>query len=284
MSTDYSRQLNREYERATLRIEELGRENGELKAENRQLRHRVAELENTLEERIARAVDIAVARAVTPLKARIAELEAIVEAKGKEILRLKSQIDKNSGNSSRPPGSDGLKVIPNSREPSVHRQGGQHGHKGHGIKLPGNLDELVRQGRAMKTVADHTDGAVRYKSMWTVDVEVVTAYTEHRYPLAPGEAVPTPRVVYGGTLKALAIVLSMEGIVALQRISDFFREVTGKLVTPCRATVERIIEEYAGQLSPEIGKIRATLLNGRTLHADETPLRTTEKPEYGENG
>ncbi|MDR3165782.1 MAG: hypothetical protein LBU13_09415 [Synergistaceae bacterium] len=68
-----------------------------MKAENRQLRNRIVELENTLEERIARAVDAAVADAVAPLNARIAELEAIVEAKDKEILRLKSRLEKNSG-------------------------------------------------------------------------------------------------------------------------------------------------------------------------------------------
>jgi transposase len=284
MSTDYSRQLNREYERAMLRIDELERENRELKAENRQLRHRIVELENTLEERIARAVDIAVAKVVAPLNARIAELEAIVEAKDKEILRLKGQLDKNSSNSSKPPGSDGLKPVPNSREHSVRRQGGQHGHKDHGIKLPENLDELVAQGRAKKAMADHTDGAERYKSVWIIDVEVVTTYTEHRYPIESDEDAPPPRVLYGDTLKALIIVLSMEGIVALRRISDFFREVTGGLAAPCRAAVARIIEEYADRLSPELEEIRETLLNGKTLHADETPLRTTEKPEYDENG
>jgi transposase len=285
MGTDYSRQLHREYERAMLRIDELERENRELKAENRQLRNRIVELENTMEERIARAVDIAVAKAVAPLNARIAELEAIVEAKDREILRLKSQLNKNSGNSSKPPSSDGLKkIIPNSREPSVRRQGGQPGHKGHGITLPENLDELVAQGRAKKSMVDHTNGAKRYKSVWTVDVEVVTTYTEHRYPLEAGETVPPPRVVYGDTLKALVIILSVEGIVALRRISDFFREITGGLAAPCRATVERMIEEFADLLSPELEEIRETLLNGTTLHVDETPLRTTEKPEYDESG
>ena len=115
MSTNYGRQLSKEYERATLRAEELERENRELKSENRRLRCRVAELENTLEERIARAVTIAVAEAVAPLNARIAELEAIVEAKDKEILRLKSQLEKNSSNSSKPPSSDIVKPILDSR-------------------------------------------------------------------------------------------------------------------------------------------------------------------------
>ena len=142
-----------------LKIDELERENRELKTVNRQLRHRVAELENTMKERIARAVEIAVAKAVTPLNAKIAKLEAIIEAKDREILRLKSHLDKNSGNSSKPPSSDGLKkTVLNSREPSFRRRGGQHGHKGHGIKLPENLDALVKQGRAKKAMVDHYNG------------------------------------------------------------------------------------------------------------------------------
>jgi transposase len=70
----------------------------------------------------------------------------------------------------------------------------------------------------------------------------------------------------------------------LQRISDFLTEVSGGLVSPCRATVEGIIKGFAGKLSPELERIRQTLLNGKTLHVDETPLRTTEKPEYDEKG
>jgi hypothetical protein len=120
--------------------------------------------------------------------------------------------------------------------------------------------------------------------VWTVDVEVVTTYTEHRYPLAAGEIAAPPRVVYGDTLKALTIMLSMEGIVALQRISDLFREVTDEMVSPCRATIERVIEGFADRLSPELERIRETLLNGETLRMNETPLRTTEEPEYEGNG
>jgi hypothetical protein len=141
-------------------------------------------------------------------------------------LRLKSQLEKNSGNSYKPPGTDGLKPVPNSRERSVHRQGRQQGHRGHGIKLPENLDELVAQGRAKKMMIDPTDGAERYKSVWTVDAEVVTIYTEHRYPLEADETPPPPRVVYGDMLKELIIILSIEGTVALHRISDFFRGFT----------------------------------------------------------
>jgi hypothetical protein len=49
--------------------------------------------------------------------------------------------------------------------------------------------------------------------------------------------------MYGDALKAQIIVLSTEGIVALQRISDFFAEVIGGLVSPRRATAEKTIED-----------------------------------------
>jgi hypothetical protein len=102
------------------------------------------------------------------------------------------------------------------------------------------------------SMVGHTGGAERYKSVWVVDVEEVTTYTEYRYPLESDETPHPPHVVYGDTLKAQIIVLSMEGIVALQRISDFFAEVTGGLVSPCRGTVERIIKGFADRLTPEL--------------------------------
>jgi hypothetical protein len=64
-----------------------------------------------------------------------------------------------------------LKIRTESDEQSARRQGGQKRHKGYGIKLPENPAELVKQGRARKTLIGHTDGAERYKSVWTINVE-----------------------------------------------------------------------------------------------------------------
>ena len=165
MSTNYERQLHSEYERAIVKIETLERENRALTTENRQLRSRIVELEKTLEERVSKAAEAAVAQAVAPLKARIVELGEKAEARDREILRLKSQLEKNSANSSKPPSSNGLKPVFTSWETSGRKQGGQKGHKGFGLKLPDNLDELVRQGRAKKLVIDHTGGSGSYRSV-----------------------------------------------------------------------------------------------------------------------
>ena len=58
---------------------------------------------------------------------------AALEARVKE---LEARVNMNSQNSSKPPSSDGYKKPPSQRQPSGKAPGGQHGHKGHGPKLP----------------------------------------------------------------------------------------------------------------------------------------------------
>ncbi len=127
MGGHYERDIIRQVEELTAENEELKRENQRLRRENRQLRaenarlaKRLETIEATMEERINQAVEAAVAKATGPL------LEAIAK-KDKEILRLKGQIEKNSSNSSKPPSSNGFKKVPNNRERSGKKQGGQGG-------------------------------------------------------------------------------------------------------------------------------------------------------------
>ena len=285
---DYNRSLIKQIEDLTLENEALKLENSKLRAENSELRvdnrllhAKIASLEDSIDAKIALAVE----RMVTPLRVKISELEAEIARKDVEILRLKAIIDKDSSNSSKPSSSDGFKKIPNNREKSNKKQGGQEGHKGTSLKIPENLDTLVKEGKAAKKLLDYTNGAKEYISKWVIDVEVTTVYTEIRYPLEmqlPPEM--QPEVVYGNGIKAITVLLQQEGIIAIKRLSDFFSAVTGGLVNPSKGTIEAIMSRFANSIDSDIAKIKDDLLNGLVINTDDTQMRCSETQEYSDKG
>ena len=76
----------------------------------------------------------------------VARLEARITSLETENALLKARINKDSGNSGKPPSSDGLKKPKpqNSREKSSLRPGGQPGHKGHTATLCETPDEIIK--------------------------------------------------------------------------------------------------------------------------------------------
>ena len=188
-----NKDIFRQLEENILENEKLRQENRLLldyKAEALELRSKVKGLESSINERIMKAVDEAVAKATAPLVAKISEQQ-------KEILRLKAQINKSSENSSKPPSTDGFKKIPNNREPSGNRHGGQFGHKGTRLNIPPNLDELETAGKAEHNViyVGITEGEP-YVSDWEIDLKIIPVYTEYR------RSIGTPqKISYGNNFK-----------------------------------------------------------------------------------
>ena len=172
-----NRDMFRQFEEQCEQVEVLTKENRVLRAENKKLNKKLSDWEERFERRIEEAVDRAVEKATKPLKAEIAMLKAENVKKDREISRLKSQIDKNSSNSSKPPSSDGLKKIPNSREKSERKTGGQPQHKGHTIQIPKDLATQVANGKAEHIIRDETNGATSYVSDWLVDIKIKPVYT-----------------------------------------------------------------------------------------------------------
>jgi len=242
---------------------ELRAENAEIKAENGRLRKRMTEIESTLEERIKSAVSAAVVIAVEPLCVEI-------KRKDKEIGRLKSIIDKDSGNSNKPPSSNGFKKLPNNRERSGKKRGGQLGHKGSTLCVPKNLEELVREEKAEHKIVDMTNGAAEYVSKWEIDVKTKVIYTEYRCPVTE-----VATIGYGNDVKAYAVLLLNEGFMSLDKVSSFLSEITYGQISPSVATLERFNREIASQV--DIERLKNDLLNGEVLNIDESPMKSTEK-------
>jgi len=271
MGGHYERDIIRQLEELTAENAELKQENQRLRRENRQLRaenarlaKRLETMEATIEERISQAVEAAVAKATAPLLGAIAE-------KDKEILRLKGQLEKDSSNSSKPSSSNGFKKVPNNREKSGKKQGGQTGHKGTRLNIPGNLDELVEEGRAEHIIISDVPDGGAYVSDWTVDLKVLVVYTEHRR--APGKL---PKIEYGPQVKTLAVYLSMVGMIAMERLSQFFEDVTHGLIAVSKGTLAAFSHSAAQAIT--LDEQIQDLLNGKVLHVDETPIKTSERP------
>jgi len=172
MGTNYGRGIIKQVEELTEQNERLIKENRSLKAENRGLRVRLSNLETTMESRIEALVESAVQKATAPLLLELKSKEEKIVKLEAEIVRLKAQIDKNSSNSSKPPSQDGLKKIPNSREKSRRKNGGQPGHPGSFMKLPENLDKMLKEGQARSETIDHTDGIEPYVIRHTLDIAI----------------------------------------------------------------------------------------------------------------
>lgn len=258
-------ELTLENERLRKENTRLKAENSEIRSENSRLRNRIENVETTLEERINKAVEEAVAKATAPLYATI-------EKQKKEIDRLKSQLGKDSSNSSKPPSSNGFTKIPNNREKSDKKKGGQHGHKGNRLNIPKNLSELVATGKAEHVIVSDVAKGEAYVSDWTVDLKIFTVFIEHRR--APGLA---PKIEYGSQLKAVAVYLSVVGLIAVKRLSEFFHEVSRGLITVAKATLVNFNCAMANNinLKPYVND----LLNGKVVNVDETPIKTSERPK-----
>ena len=269
---DYSRGMYRQLTEQTEKAERLENENRQLRSENTRLRKKVENLEERLDAMTAELdarIEAAVNKAVTPLHQQI-------QKASDEIARLKAGKEKDSGNSSKPPSSNGFKKIPNSREPSGQKTGGQPGHKGHGLSIPTDLEELVKAGKAKHVVKNETEGAQRYVSDWEIDLIIVPVYTERRR--APGTP---PTVRYGAGIQSLAVYLQNVGLLSLERLAEFFRVVTEGLVTPSEATLVQFSQTAASRVNLE--PLVADLLDGSVLHTDETPVRTTERIGLGQD-
>ena len=254
MGTNYGRGIIKQVEELTLQNERLVFENGRLRAENAELREQLTRLQASFTETVLKLTA--------------------------EIDRLRAQINKNSGNSSKPPSSDGFKRVPNSRERSGRKPGGQPGHPGRRLELPENLDELIEKGRARRVLVDHTDGAEPYVSRFTIDIDVTVVVTEHRY--RKGCAPLGANVAYGDKLKSMSVQLSTEGLVAEERLSEFFDDITEGAITLSDATVDGFLSEMSVKLEPELQVIETDLLNEPVMHVDDTPVRSTQKPDYSD--
>ena len=219
----------------------------------------------------------------------ILELRALVSQQAARIQALEDQLAKNSGNSGKPPSSDGLKKKPapkSLRPKGQHRTGGQPGHPGQTLEQVNGPAQIEVHRSANCPHCQHDLSAapvVEVERRQVFDVPpVVIEVIEHQVPVvccphcqrrvkAAFPAGVTQPVQYGERLKAQAVYLTSYQLLPVARTCDVFEDLYGH--RPSEAFVLSAAQTLQAQLRPTLQAIRQRLLRAAVVQADESGLR-----------
>ncbi|WP_407724850.1 DUF6444 domain-containing protein [Ruminococcus sp. JL13D9] len=168
---------------------------------------------------------------IEKLNQTIAELNATIK-------ELREQLNKNSGNSSKPPSSDGFKKVNKSlREKSGKKRGGQKGHQGTHLAVLAEPDKIHRHMHADCSACPYRDKCAskacvkETRNVIDAVVEVnITAHEKLCVEVCPlcGEsktgAFPKDvkaNVQYGKNLQALVVAFNTVGAVSVNKTITF---------------------------------------------------------------
>jgi len=220
---------------------------------------------------------------ITTLRARIAELER--------------QLGLNSGNSGKPPSSDGLKKPPRTvslREPSGRKPGGQKGHPGETLRQVAEPDHIVAhypancgQCAAPLTVETATEYSTR--QVFDLPEPPPLVVTEHRAytcqcPECGGqtraafpEEVSAP-VQYGARITALVIYLMHYQFIPEDRLVELMADLFG--VKLAAATLTRMSANCAAHFQGFVAAVCQFVKTAAVKCLDETGFRISGKTQW----
>ncbi|HZF97205.1 MAG TPA: IS66 family transposase, partial [Pseudoxanthomonas sp.] len=229
------------------------------------------------------ALEVRHAAEMAALRQRIAELER--------------RVGLNSGNSGRPPSSDGLKKPPrtgNLRQPSGKQSGGQPGHPGKTLRRTETPDATVDHypracatcGTAL-TAAMATDHVARQVfDLPEPQPLIVTEHRAHacrcaacgRQTRAAFPAGVTAPVQYGVRVAACVLYLLHHQLLPEKRLAEAMADLFG--VTLVTATIARISQAAAQRCQGFADAVRDHVAAAPLKHLDETGFRVGGKTQW----
>jgi transposase len=210
----------------------------------------------------------------------------------KRIQKLEDQIAKNSGNSSKPPSSDGLTKKPKSlRHKSGKKSGGQQGHAGSTLKAVEHPDyvekHIVKQCQHCHANLKHVK-AKRVEKRQVFDVpSTKVEVTEHIaeikdcptcHQITTGTFPPevSQPVQYGIRIKAQMVYFNQQHHIPLERTAEIIEDLYDQTIS--EGTIVEACNQMSQQVGPVIEAAKAELKNTtETAHFDETGGRINGK-------
>lgn len=218
----------------------------------------------------------------------VLRLQDHLDELSQRVQKLEDQLAKHSGNSSKPPSSDGLAKprMRSLRRKEGRSPGGQKGHRGHTLRMQAEPDHVERHrliscphcATDLSTVP--VDEQVRRQvfDVPPVQVEVTEHQAETKYcahcqrtvqAAFPPEV--TRPVQYGPRLKAQASYLNSYHFIPIARTCEVLGDLYGH--APSWAFVGEANQAVAAGCEPALDEIQQQLLESEVVHFDESGLR-----------
>lgn len=213
-------------------------------------------------------------------------------ALAERIQKLEDQIAKNSGNSGKPPSSDGLSKKPKSlRQKGSKKSGGQPGHPGSTLKAVERPDYVEKHAvkhcrHCHANLEDVKAKRLEKRQVFDVPpskIEVTEHIAEvkdcpdcHQTTMGDFPADVSQPVQYGSRIKVQMVYFNQQHHVPLERTAEILEDLHGQCVS--EGTIVAACSQMAQQVEPVIAAIKAEQQNTtETAHFDETGGRVDGK-------
>lgn len=220
---------------------------------------------------------------------KIVELSAIIAELRKKVEELEARLNQNSSNSSKPPSSNPWIKPKSLRESSGKKPGGQWGHKGHGLRLDREPDEIIelRPTECEKCGADIFDlPGSWFDTRYKIDLVIRPVIMQYKLHTTlcpncgantaakfPDELTSTKQ--YGEGVRSIAVLLTQFANVSYDKTRAIFKTVFE--IPLSTGTLVKMTKKFADKSSDILKEIADRLKKASTIHNDETGERVCGK-------
>lgn len=266
--------------------EELFIKNTKLAKENRDLKY-LKKLEETKNERLIKRNK--------KIKEQIKEQQKTIEKQEYEIARLKALLNIDGTNHGIPTSKTPIhktKVIPNTREKSELKKGGQVGHKKHKLEkfkeeeITEVIEHKVESCPNCKSHSIETTGKVKEKD--ELDYKIVVEKRRHKFIEYTcrecgrifHENIPTRLKEdnqYGPQVEALELTLMNQANVPINKAQKITYGMTNGKIDLSEGYISKLQKRAANNLKEFMTEVKKELIKGELLYWDDTVIMINTK-------